>query len=285
MILTCPSCATRYMVDATALGQGGRTVKCVRCGHRWHQTPVEDALPAAEAPTTEPVSEPEQEQEQEPEPTPEPEIAAEVEPAPEPEPEAPPAAAATTEDAELAAAMTAATAETDDAAAETPEPPRPASQPAVAAAASGGSWLWVGWLTLVTVVAGIVAGVALFREPLVAFWPPASQLYEIVKLPEAPPPPEEFGLDIGNVTFERAREGGQPVLLVGGEISNTSEIAQDVPRLRVALSDEAGEEIFHWTVTLAASELAAGQQVPFSTRLPNPPANARSLAVTFIVEP
>ena len=116
-------------------------------------------------------------------------------------------------------------------------------------------------------------------------WPPASQLYEIVKLPEAPPPPEEFGLDIGNVTFERAREGGQPVLLVGGEISNTSEIAQDVPRLRVALSDEAGEEIFHWTVTLAASELAAGQQVPFSTRLPNPPANARSLAVTFIVEP
>lgn len=283
MILTCPSCATRYMVDATALGDGGRTVKCVRCGHRWHQTPVEEAAPAAEAlaQATEAAPEPE------PMPDPEPAVAAETGPESEPEPEAATVAAAMAEAVESAETMAEAAPEIDDVAPETPAEPPAAKQPhaPVVAAAGGGRWLWVGWLMLVVFVAGIVGGVVLFREPLVAFWPPASKLYEIVKLPEEPPPPEEFALDIGNVTFERAREGGQPVLLVGGEISNTSEVAQEVPRLRVALSDEAGEEIFHWTVTLAASELAAGQQVPFNTRLPNPPANARSLAVTFIVEP
>ncbi len=271
------------MVDATALGDGGRTVKCVRCGHRWHQTPVDEEVPAAEVASA--VAEP----------APEPEPAAEAEPESgvDSEPDASAMAAAMTEAMETADAASEPAESTPEPAApaesvpETPaDPPAAPPPPSVAASATGGGrWLWVGWVMLVVFVAGIVGGVVMFREPLVAFWPPASQLYEIVKLPEEPPPPEEFALDIGNVTFERAREGGQPVLLVGGEISNTSEIAQEVPRLRVALSDEAGEEIFHWTVTLAASELAAGQQVPFNTRLPNPPANARSLAVTFIVEP
>lgn len=269
------------MVDATALGEGGRTVKCVRCGHRWHQTPVEEAGPAAE-------TDPGPEAEQTPAGSePDPETAADADPEPQPGLEATQVAAALAQAAQPAEALADTTSETDDAATETPaEPPAAKPPPAVAVtAAGGGAWLWVGWGMLVMFVAGIVGVVVVFREPLVAFWPPASQLYEIVKLPEEPPPPEAFAFDIGNVTFERAREGGQPVLLVGGEILNTSEVAQEVPRLRVALSDEAGEEIFHWTVTLAASELAAGQQVPFNTRLPNPPANARSLAVTFIVEP
>lgn len=275
------------MVDAAALGESGRTVKCVRCGHRWHQTPVEEEAPAVEAAPA--VAE------AAPEPTPEPEPAAEAESEADvdSEPDAAAVAAAMTEAMETTEAASESGESTPDLAAPaessseaSAEPPAAPPPPVVAASATGGGrWLWVGWLMLVVFVAGIVGGVVLFREPLVAFWPPASKLYEIVKLPEAPPPPEEFALDIGNVTFERSREGGQPVLLVGGEISNTSEVVQEVPRLRVALSDERGEEIFHWTVTLAASELAAGQQVPFNTRLPNPPANARSLAVTFIVEP
>lgn len=296
MILTCPSCATRYMVDATALGEGGRTVKCVRCDHRWHQTPVEEAAPDAEAEVE--AAAPESEPETAPEPAPEaesaPPAAADAEAGADAPSEALESVAASVSDATGAEAIesTVAAAEPEPDAGDMATvgiPPATAATPAAdaarPAAAAGRSWLWLGWLTLVLVVAGIVAGVALFREPLVAFWPPASQLYEIVKLPEAPPPSEEFGLAIANVTFERSREGGQAVLLVGGEISNISETVQEMPRLRVALSDEAGEEIFHWTVTLAASELAAGQQVPFNTRLPNPPANARSLAVTFIVEP
>lgn len=36
MKITCPDCSTSYEVSAAALGPGGRSVKCARCGTRWH---------------------------------------------------------------------------------------------------------------------------------------------------------------------------------------------------------------------------------------------------------
>lgn len=45
MIITCPSCATRYKVPEAALGAEGRVVRCKSCAHEWHAAadePVED---------------------------------------------------------------------------------------------------------------------------------------------------------------------------------------------------------------------------------------------------
>lgn len=48
MIITCPNCSTRFLIDPKALGTRGRTVRCRSCEHRWHQLPAEDtARPAA----------------------------------------------------------------------------------------------------------------------------------------------------------------------------------------------------------------------------------------------
>jgi predicted Zn finger-like uncharacterized protein len=46
MIVSCPVCRTRYLVDELALrGQSGRPVRCANCGHTWHQT-ASPELPA-----------------------------------------------------------------------------------------------------------------------------------------------------------------------------------------------------------------------------------------------
>src|SRR5579872_5537623 len=48
MILTCPSCATRYQADAAKFLPAGRNVKCAKCGHVWHQgAPATEPEPEA----------------------------------------------------------------------------------------------------------------------------------------------------------------------------------------------------------------------------------------------
>ncbi|MFA5122252.1 DUF3426 domain-containing protein [Zavarzinia sp.] len=42
MILTCPSCNTRYLLPPAALTTAGRDVRCARCGHVWFQAPPAD---------------------------------------------------------------------------------------------------------------------------------------------------------------------------------------------------------------------------------------------------
>ncbi len=42
MIITCPSCGARYAADPNSIGNDGRRVKCTKCGHIWHFTPLSD---------------------------------------------------------------------------------------------------------------------------------------------------------------------------------------------------------------------------------------------------
>jgi len=48
MIIACPACGTRYAVPDTAIGGEGRTVRCAKCKHSWHQdaTPLDLTTPA-----------------------------------------------------------------------------------------------------------------------------------------------------------------------------------------------------------------------------------------------
>jgi predicted Zn finger-like uncharacterized protein len=51
MILTCPSCDTRYQADAAKFPAAGRQVRCAKCGHVWHQPgPAAESEPAIAVP-------------------------------------------------------------------------------------------------------------------------------------------------------------------------------------------------------------------------------------------
>ncbi|MDG2523159.1 DUF3426 domain-containing protein [Caulobacter segnis] len=51
MILTCPKCASRYLVPDDKVGMEGRAVRCAKCGNKWtayndQPAPVEDETPS-----------------------------------------------------------------------------------------------------------------------------------------------------------------------------------------------------------------------------------------------
>jgi predicted Zn finger-like uncharacterized protein len=228
MILSCPSCSTRYLVDPLAIGGEGRQVRCARCGHVWRQAP------------------------------------------PPPEELATPAGPAEEDEAPILRGP----------ARVRPLPPGsnlPALRQPPRRRAGG-----LAWAALVLLVVGAVGALFAFRQQFVAIWPPASQLYRLAGVSATDEPGQ--GLDIRDVKFERKTEAGRTVLLVTGQVVNPTQGARPAPRLRVAIGDEAKTELVHWTVPLAKDRLAPGEATAFSTRLPDPPANARSLSVTFLPE-
>ena len=53
MIITCPNCSTRFLLEDDQMPDAGRKLRCTRCAHVWHEAPGSAATPAPEKPSPE----------------------------------------------------------------------------------------------------------------------------------------------------------------------------------------------------------------------------------------
>jgi len=248
MILTYPSCDTRYSIDASKFPPGGRNVRCAKCGHSWHQAgetpePVEastslSALPGGHAPGLDAPQEARSD-------------AADDDVAAVAAPFAPESASPMREFGPASAEQ------------------KPRLGPSLAVVA--------GWAGLVLVVMLIAFAAVRYRQDIATVLPQSASFYSSLGLHVNP-----SGIDFRQVEYRRESEDGQVVLAVSGQIVNGGSRAMSVPQtVRVTLSDAGNHELYHWTFKPAAQTLAPGQSVKFVTRLASPPAAARHLEVRF----
>jgi len=82
-------------------------------------------------------------------------------------------------------------------------------------------------------------------------------------------------------TPRRGEENGVPLLIIEGNVTNVSADPQDVPKLRVELSDAAGTVMQSWLFSVPSARLLPGDHTAFTTRVERPNDAATSMRVTF----
>ena len=159
--------------------------------------------------------------------------------------------------------------------------PETASSPAPAPAAlprpvpQRGSHTGLGCLLLLVILAVAVAVGVLARDRIVGLWHPAASFYRAVGLKLEP---LGAGLEIAKVAPSRNGD----VLVVEGEVTNTTDSDRAVPRLRVILRDTAGKELASKIIDPPTPNLARGATAHFKTQFDRPSDAATRVDVTFM---
>lgn len=90
-----------------------------------------------------------------------------------------------------------------------------------------------------------------------------------------------YGLELRRIERQHALVNGTRVLSVKGEILNISGDTRKLPWLRFALEDDAGKELYAWTLDTAARPLHPGETTSFTTRVQAPPETSTHLKIRF----
>lgn len=254
MILTCPSCETKFKIPPKALGTEGRKVKCKNCGNAWFQRPdgAVEPEPAPAAPARRPAR-----------------------------PAAPPPVddfdgGFRDEETPPPLPSLEALGRGDE------EPDREGDEEPPA----GGRLAWLrrlrrrrrrgadrprrrlfragppaGWAGLAAAVAALVALILLAPAAMVGAWPPMARLYDAIGMPVPVP---GAGLRLIDVTAERRSVGGAAIIVLEGEIRNESGHEAQVPAMAGFLLDSDGVVIESWTFSVDTDRLAAGASTIFT---------------------
>jgi predicted Zn finger-like uncharacterized protein len=310
MEIACPNCAASYQIDADALPEAGRKVRCVNCGTIWRAFRPEMAapeipdgarfglLPGANPYATEPAEDifgegvPHLRKALESDASNA--VAVEAEPASE-EAEAGLSALAQTEVAtesqpsldpallsEIAAVVAAVpdAAPSEEESADRAEPPRGAkivTKPRGKAPKPERKRGIRASMLLLAASLLLMIGAVHQREMLVRRVPQTAALFQLIGLPV-----NLRGIEIRNVASRMIDDNGINILVIDGDLVNVTRKTVDVPRLRLSVTSDKGEEIYVWTVQSDKPSLGPGETVNFRRRLAAPPQEGQGVRVRFL---
>jgi predicted Zn finger-like uncharacterized protein len=287
MMIVCPNCATSYEVADATIGAAGRSVRCVHCKSIWFVSakepepelvaaapvPVAAAAPAPAAADLEDMSAWGL-SEEEPAETP----AAAPGAAAEPEFDAaamlndiegpitlsgaPPLAPVDAWPVDDDPVPTSADEQVFLRPRDKPRPKRKLSLP--------------GLSTIAMILAAILVGLVIWRGDVVRVMPQTASLYAAIGMPV-----NLRGLAIEDVHTSKEVQDGIAFLVVEGSLVNTTRMTLEVPRLRLAMRNSGGGEVYSWTSLPARPILAPGEIQPFRSRLASPPGDGKDVLVRF----
>jgi predicted Zn finger-like uncharacterized protein len=292
MQIVCPNCETSYQVDPSSVGPTGREVRCARCRTVWFaantaalsEIAASHRAEMAQFATT--ATDPDDATADWPEPVAGAPAGFRMDESVASEPD--PADVGFVPDAPPIATADLATSDTDGPLVESPAlaPVDPGLGEDIETVAARRAkeqarnqrfslrlpGLPVTLLALALLDAGLIG----WRADIVRAAPQTASLYASIGLGV-----NLRGLVLADVTTEMKTNEGVQVLLVQGRIVSTAKRMVDVPRLRFAVRNGSGNEIYTWTVLPDRSLLAPGEALAFQSRLAAPPPETRDVLVRF----
>jgi predicted Zn finger-like uncharacterized protein len=264
MLIVCPACTTAYRIELSTLGAAGRTVRCARCRATWFASVADLASAALALPPGQDALEP---------PAPARDERREAEQEKEADGVADAAADPTSLTIENAPSLVPALAHDAGADIETLAARR---ERQAASKSKRRRRPWPGLPASILVLAAVLAALVNWRATVVSFVPQTAGLFASIGLPV-----NLRGLSLDDVKTSMETHEGVSVLVVEGTIANLTRQPLELPRLRLAVRNAAGYEVYAWTALPGQPILAPGDRAPFRSRLASPPADAQDIIVRF----
>jgi predicted Zn finger-like uncharacterized protein len=271
MHIICPHCTTSYAIDLATLGVAGRTVRCSRCREVWLARPEDVRITHALVPSMAEHDPPQRNF-----------SAPAVRNEPAPSVAEPEQATPVVESPSISAGWP-----EGEEAQDTAVPPVDAPDTAPAAARPRRRLKpslslprpRIGLGTVCAAMGALVLALLIWRADVVRLLPQTAGFYKMVGLEV-----NLRGLVFKDVKVSSETVEGKPVLVIEGIILGEAKKPVELPRLRFAVRDAQGAEIYAWNAVLEQAVLNPGEKAWFKSRLASPPPEGRNIDVRFFTK-
>jgi predicted Zn finger-like uncharacterized protein len=281
MHIVCPHCTTSYAIDPATLGATGRTVRCSRCKEVWLARPEdaivpEPAMAAASHDETDAAAEWEA-------------MAQEEAGEDTPHVDSPSIAGDFPADRSFSSHIDGDDWQTiarQDGYEDVEDEPDLARKPWFRKLLPGlarqkttrrmTGMAFAGSGTACAAMGALVVALLIWRADVVRLMPQTAAFYRMVGLDV-----NLRGVQFKDVRITTETVEGKPVLVISGVIVGQNKKPVDLPRLRFAVRDAQGAEIYAWNTVLDQAVLQPGERAAFKSRLASPPAEGKSIDIRF----